>query len=83
MLSRFAMAYLLVIFIVAAVALHIMEYFLKKGRQVIALANVIFHAAAVFAFLFLQLTFTDFFLFLLCSLIVALLLKTREWKNGI
>lgn len=73
---------LLVVFIMISVALHIAEHLMKKGKEVVAAAHVVFHICAVFTFLARQLALTDLFLYLLCSLIAALLLKIREWKNG-
>lgn len=77
------MKYLLIVFVVIAIVLHVAEHFAKKGKQILSLASILFHILVMFACLFFQFALTDLFAFLLCSVIVDLFLKVKGRKNGI
>lgn len=77
------MNYLLIVFILVAVVLHMAEHFLRKYKGLIAWVNIAFHLFSLFAFVFLRLELRDLLLFLLCSALISLFLKYKEAQHGI
>ncbi len=76
------MNYVLIISVAVVSAVHILEFFIKKYRHVLAVASIVLHIAAMVAFMYLQLSLLDVFTFLLCSGLVSLFLKYKGEEHG-
>ena len=73
----------LIIFILIAVVLHLAEYFSAKCKRIFSVVNILFHILIFGLFIISGLDLTALFTFLLSSILVMLIIRVKEERNGI